>query len=93
MLFTNSITAPYKKARIYTTLLYNHNIVQARGKEKLQRINKIMHNIFNNAITVIKIIETTVYKRNGIPANQSDFVVFVPIFPSKKGEKLEQYDF
>ena len=28
-----------------------------------------------------------------IPANQSDFVVFVPIFSSKKGEKSEQYDF
>ena len=28
-----------------------------------------------------------------IPANQSDFVVFVPIFSSKEGEKSEQYDF
>ena len=28
-----------------------------------------------------------------IPANQSDFIVFVPIFFPKKGKKSEQYDF
>ena len=35
----------------------------------------------------------TIERFKCIPANQSDFVVFVPIFSSKKGEKSEQYDF
>ena len=32
-------------------------------------------------------------RHNYIPANQSDFIVFVPIFFPKKGKKSEQYDF
>ena len=72
-----------------------YNITVSEHVSKCAQIQKYEINLQANIVLRLatEIAKLLKFCSNSIPANQSDFVVFVPIFSSKKGEKSEQYDF